>query len=333
MLKKKLQDGIIVKTKTGNFRILKNGKLVEIEETKDTDIIVPQDDLITLDKKIQDKLLNKLNKKPTANFYIDVSDEHEVSQFKEKGSEEKNKAIRDFIEDKAVEIISHAGLGQEAIANKQLKNIIISRIRDVRSLAETKEALKELNKKNNISTDDDWINVLMVLIEKDRDRVAEMIRTGNIPKKDKLEINKINLVKTNSKPINKMMDIKYNASSDEIGNRKKAIKNMVMGPVDEIRNISLADFRKLAKTPAEAADKIYQQISLLEDESLIKRAQGVIAWRESEIYKVYLKIGATSMSQKKTIEQVIREFREKGEPYLAPEEFNVVADLNRKLLY
>jgi len=332
MLKKKLQDGIIVKTKTGDFRILKDGRLEDIENIESTEIIVPQDDLIIVDEEKQDELLDNLNKKPTANFYIDVSDEHEISQFKEKGSEGKNRAIKEFIEDKAVEIISHAGLGQEAVKNNQLKNIIISRIRDVRSLAETKEALAEIEIKDSANMVDDWINVLITLIEKDRDRVAELIHTGNIPKRNKENETNIKNIKGNSKLVNKMMDVKYSKNLPEM-NKKKIFKGMVMGPVDEIRNISLVDFRKLAKNPAEAADKIYQQISLLEDESLVKRAQGVIAWHESEIYKIYLNIGATSMSQKKPIEQVIREFKEKGELYLAPEEFNIVADLNRKLSY
>ncbi len=330
MLKKKLQDGIIVKTKTGNFRILKDGQLEDIEDAKNTEVIVPQDDLMVVDKERQDELLDNLNKKPTASFYIDVSDEHEVNQFKEKGSEEKNRAIKDYIENKAIEIISHAGLSKVAIKNKQLKNIIISRIRNVRSLAETKEALNRLDLDEDNNLVDDWINVLMVLIEKDRDRIAEIIRTGQIPKikkeKHNTDLNK------NNQPATEMMDIKYSEDVKSI-NKKRNVNNMVMGPVDEIRNITLSDFRKLAKSPAEAADKILQQINLLEDESLVKRAQGVIAWHESDVYKIYLNIGATSMSQKKPIEQVIRDFKEKGQPYLAPEEFNVIADLNRKLSY
>lgn len=351
-MKEKLQEGIIVKTKTGDFRVLKNGQL---EEEPTTEIIVPEDDLMVVDEVKQQTLkqeeknknisidLNKssttftskkvvLDKKPTANFYMDVSDEREVSQFKEKASEEKNRAIKDFIEAKAIEVINQAGLGEAAMKNQQLKNIVISRIRNVRSLAETKEALGKLVITDN-NWPDDWIGTLIALIEKDRDRVAEMIHTGDIPK-IKIEARDIEskIKKIERKPIDKMMDVQYKKDPEVIDGSGLA-KNIVMGPVDEIRSINLADFRKLAENPAEAADKILQKISLLEDESLLKKAQGVTAWHDSEIYKVYLQIGAASMSEKKPIEQVIRELREKGKLYLAPEEFNVVADLNRKLSY
>lgn len=345
MLKKKLQDEIVVKTKAGDFKVLKNGQL---EDVPSAEIIVPEDDLLVINKDSSQEVLNnsinkssttllpkqvELNKKPTANFYMDVSDEHDAEQFKEKDYDKKNRAIKEYIEAKAIEIISHTGLGEAATKNQQLKNIVISRIRDVRSLAETKEALARLEEINNAQGGNDWINTLIPLVEKDRDKIAEMVRTGNIPKIKEQKVGETpeNNIK-NNQAVSQILDVKYKKNPEIIDGHELS-KSVVMGPVDEIRSMTLADFRKLADNPNQAADKVLQKISLLEDESLVKRSQGVVAWHKSEIYKLYLKIGATSMAEKKPIEQVIRELQENNQPYLAPEEFNVVADLNRKLSY
>ncbi|HRY63669.1 MAG TPA: hypothetical protein P5267_03660, partial [Patescibacteria group bacterium] len=110
-------------------------------------------------------------------------------------------------------------------------------------------------------------------------------------------------------------------------------QHIITGPVEEIKHLSLNDFRRLGANPLEAAGRIWEKINLLEDESLIKKDEGTRAWRQSEIYRLYLAIGGESMTEKKSISQVINERKAAGKLFLMPEEFNAVADLNRKLTY
>ena len=54
------------------------------------------------------------------------------------------------------------------------------------------------------------------------------------------------------------------------------------GPVEELRAITLVDFRRLSRDPSEAAMKIKDKIDLLTGESFEKRSAGIAAWTASE---------------------------------------------------
>jgi len=342
-----LQDEIVVKTKEGVFKLLKNGQLADLPSDE---LTAPADDLTTQEmaKKVA-KMSGISKEKPAANFYFDVNDEHEARQLISKNDEDKNRAIKQHIKSIADEILKQLNLAGGAMLMTQLQNIIISRLKDVRSLAETREALlrQGLNKDKAIE--------LLNSIERKRAQVEELIKTGKLPAivqapKDesiepfkqvslvvdiKGEAEKKNMEKGKKMAAEKKLDmqgVKYGQGHQVVAGEEIA-RHITVGPVDEIRQLSLKEFRRLGANPREAAERLLEKIGLLEDESLIKKAAGIKAWHESEVYQAYLSIGAVSMSQKKPVEQVIREFRAVDNPYLAPEEFNVVADLNRKLSY
>lgn len=105
------------------------------------------------------------------------------------------------------------------------------------------------------------------------------------------------------------------------------------GPVEEIRSMTLTDFRRLAPTPEQMIEKILQRINLLEEESFSQKTQAIKAWKESEIYRLYLSLGDQSMEERKPIFDIIRERQEKNLPTLTPEEVEAVIELNQKLRY
>jgi len=106
----------------------------------------------------------------------------------------------------------------------------------------------------------------------------------------------------------------------------------IYGPIDELRALKLFDWRRWGG-PEEATSRILEKINMLTEESLSRGAEGKKAWRESEVYRLYLEIGAEAMDQGVDIKNVIKKRQEAGEPVLTEEEFEAIGRLNEHLRY
>jgi hypothetical protein len=104
------------------------------------------------------------------------------------------------------------------------------------------------------------------------------------------------------------------------------------GPVEELRQVQLKDFRRLSKDPREATLKLKDKIDLLEEQSFDVKTAGIKAWQDSEVNKLYLDILRQSLEGKPVIE-VINELDAKGLPTLSKAEFDAIMELNRKLRF
>jgi DNA-binding protein H-NS len=104
------------------------------------------------------------------------------------------------------------------------------------------------------------------------------------------------------------------------------------GPVEELRAITIVDFRRLSKDPKEGALKIKDKIDLLAEQSYGRRTEGIAAWTASEVVRTYLELmrdGLNGLPLKDSA--AARQAAKK--PYLSPEEFQAVSDLMRQLRY
>jgi len=110
------------------------------------------------------------------------------------------------------------------------------------------------------------------------------------------------------------------------------VKPRIHGPIEELKSLTLVDWRRWG-TPEEAAQKIEDKINLLSEESLVKKSEGIKAWKDSEINNLYLDIGAESIDQGKPVTEIILQKQQKGLPALTEEEFNSVVELNQKLRF
>jgi len=121
-----------------------------------------------------------------------------------------------------------------------------------------------------------------------------------------------------------------------LGPQLESIKeppSRVVGGVEEVGALRLADFRKWSPEPDEAAARVKEKIDSLEDESLAKKAQAIYAWQNSEINKLYLDIGRESMDTGESVETVIKRRQHANQPALNLDEFNAIADLNKSLSF
>jgi hypothetical protein len=108
---------------------------------------------------------------------------------------------------------------------------------------------------------------------------------------------------------------------------------LLVGPVEELRRMTLADFRKLSTDPVEATKKIVDKLKLLESESFAKRFAGIASLKESEVFTLYYTITRTALMKGLPIAQVIADRAADALPVLTPGEFNAILALNQKLRF
>jgi hypothetical protein len=105
----------------------------------------------------------------------------------------------------------------------------------------------------------------------------------------------------------------------------------LLGPIDELKKMTLVDFRRFGKNPSLSAEKIKDKIDLLEDESHLKKIEGLRAWRESEVAKNYFEIMRQSINDGKSIDEIIATRNAGKIPSLTPDEFRAVMKLSEDM--
>ncbi len=152
----------------------------------------------------------------------------------------------------------------------------------------------------------------------------------DITEQERIVKQAINLNQKNIKDLEKEKAEKQKKSKKE--KSKVNIFSRSHGPIDELRILTLEDFRRWGG-PKQATQSIKDKIDLLGEESLEKKSKAIQAWKESKIYKLYLKIGEESINQGKSISKIIKKRKENNKPTLTEQEFNAVLSLNEDLRF
>ncbi len=111
----------------------------------------------------------------------------------------------------------------------------------------------------------------------------------------------------------------------------KAAAPRLMGPVQELAALTLSEFRRLAKEPEKAAEKILEKINTLGQESFERRVEGIHAWQQSGLEQSYMVLIAESFRAGKPMAVLAEEKRAKGEDVPSPSELAAIISLNSKL--
>jgi flagellar biosynthesis GTPase FlhF len=101
--------------------------------------------------------------------------------------------------------------------------------------------------------------------------------------------------------------------------------------IEELRILTLKDFRRLSEDPLQAASRIYDKIQAMERESFTKKLTAIQAWRENEINTLYVRIGQDALLKGKSITSVIDQLKEEKKPYLTEQEFDAILELNERI--
>lgn len=108
---------------------------------------------------------------------------------------------------------------------------------------------------------------------------------------------------------------------------------LVLDPIDELRYFNLINFRRLSPNAKEAADKIKEKIELLKNDKFSRGIEGIKAWRESSVSKIYVQMGHECFERAIDITEVIKQREVNGEECLTVDEFNAIMDLNKSLRF
>lgn len=113
----------------------------------------------------------------------------------------------------------------------------------------------------------------------------------------------------------------------------EARRPKLTGRIEELADMNLEMFRLIDTDPRIRVGYILGKIQALERESLTRKAQGIDAWRNNQVYREYLRVGQKSLEQKKNIADVIAEMRAGGRDTLTLEEFEAISDLNKTMRF
>lgn len=131
-------------------------------------------------------------------------------------------------------------------------------------------------------------------------------------------------------PISKIADIDNSSNKIKMTDVKKV---KIMSPVDEIRYLDLVNFRRLSKDSKEALEKIREKIKALESLDYSKMIEGIKAWRQSPVHKLYLKIFLDAGNRGVGVDQIIAELKSYGKEFLSKEELEAIVEFNKTLRF
>ena len=81
--------------------------------------------------------------------------------------------------------------------------------------------------------------------------------------------------------------------------------SMEMGPVEEVKSITLIDFRRLSGNPEEAAKRLQQKMFNLQEESFVWYLEALAAYHNSPLYTEYMQAVCQSLAERKSLANVL----------------------------
>ena len=125
------------------------------------------------------------------------------------------------------------------------------------------------------------------------------------------------------------------SASSSIHPQMHDIKPMpkIMGPIEELQFLDVVNFRRLASTPAEITSKILAKIKLLEKDGYDKMVAGVVAWRQSPVNRLYLRLGQEAIVKSQSLKEIIAARKIAVQDYLNMDEIEAIVGLNSKLVF
>jgi len=306
---------VLVKDEKGEFKYYYKGNFYTLEQIK---------------KFLSPKEVQKLEQKEEAA----EKKEKEMVEVKDVPAEKKELENK-MLEQMARKIIDQTNLPLSATDKEKLIKIIISGLRRVRKDLEIKYILTAAISAGGLGFDElkaekvlEAIKAALPEVEKKRlqiirgefqlEKAAPQVVAPIIQAPPQSQIARKNLSGLDEKR-EVVADVKFGPE--------------LMGPIQELRTMDLVNLRRLGTNKEEIVSELSERISLLEEESMQQKVQGVRAWQTSPVYQKYLDLGYQSISENKPVENIISEKAAKGEKVMSFEEFQAIMEANGKLQF
>lgn len=113
----------------------------------------------------------------------------------------------------------------------------------------------------------------------------------------------------------------------------RSVPPRLVGPIEELGRLTVADFRKIARAPTEAAARLLEKLALLEKEAYSKRADGIRALRGSALMTTYADVLNTALLGRRTIDAELSDRASQDHHALTKQEFEALKSLNAQLRF
>ena len=105
------------------------------------------------------------------------------------------------------------------------------------------------------------------------------------------------------------------------------------GPLEELRALSIVEWRRLSPNPTDAVLKIKGKLALLEEAGYEQRIAGIKAWKASPLSHQYLALSRESLASGKSLIQLAQAKAAAGELVQTAEELSAILALNAELRF
>ncbi|KKU08852.1 MAG: Periplasmic protein TolA, links inner and outer membrane [Candidatus Uhrbacteria bacterium GW2011_GWE2_45_35] len=290
-------------------------------------------------------------KKDSFNLH-EPQDEKEISQaaavLKEKAPVVKAKTPLDQAVDNLVEVCDLRFVDEDL--KKRFALAVDSRLRDVRDAFETRDLLERPPDQGGLG----WSGAALTKVMEKLEQIVfeqkalwqdEIIKEKKVSKEVEEKkrqvveqaLAKEKAAKIKAKPLPVPITPVMSSGSVEPSGRPKmddvAFTRKLSGPVEELQNMSLEEFRRLSRHPEEAVTKISDKISLLEEQGISQKISGIKAWRASAVNRLYLDMNKQALMTGKKITEIIADRTAAGQETLTVEEAQVINKLNGGLRF
>jgi hypothetical protein len=106
-----------------------------------------------------------------------------------------------------------------------------------------------------------------------------------------------------------------------------------LSPVEEIREFTLLNFRRLDPDPIKAVEKIKEKMENLGKEKYTQKIAAIEAWHESPLNRLYLAVCRKSMEDSMALSLVLERELKRDKDFLRPEELSAIISLNKSLKF
>ncbi|MDD2680544.1 MAG: hypothetical protein PHE20_00390 [Patescibacteria group bacterium] len=107
----------------------------------------------------------------------------------------------------------------------------------------------------------------------------------------------------------------------------------VMGPLEELRYLDLVNFRRLGATPKDITTKIVNKIHLLEKDGYDRMVEGVKAWRQSPVNRLYIRLAQEAVVSGLTLKEAVAKRQADQKESLSMAELEAIVAMNNQLMF
>jgi hypothetical protein len=107
----------------------------------------------------------------------------------------------------------------------------------------------------------------------------------------------------------------------------------LIGPVDELRTMSLVDFRRLSNDVSVRIQKIRSRIEVIAEDGPHEKIRAIQAFEQSDPVRLYREILKRSLIEQKSTEVLCEEYKKQGKEFLDLDEITALRQFLTQIRY